>query len=161
MNQGQNADPGEPLLALLGDLRHLVETARTMPMSASALLNRAEVLDLIDAAREAVPDQVAAADQIVADAEAVLQRGRAEAADIVARARTKAEDMTTEHEIANAARAKAQEIIAEASARAAKLEADADEYCDSRLGQFETDLGAISQQVAAGRARLAARRSAR
>lgn len=161
MNQQHDADPAEPLLALLDDLRSLIEHARNMPMSASAIVNRAEVLDLVAAAREAVPDQVAAADQIVADAEAVLARGRAEAASIVADARSKAEDLVSDHAITEVAQRKAADMVAEAKAKADKLEADADEYCDSRLAQFETDLAAITNQVAAGRARLAARRSER
>lgn len=155
------SDRTESLLALLDDVRRVVETARSMPMSSSALVNRAEVLDLVAAAREAVPDQVAAADRIVADAEAVLERGRQEAQRILADAQARAEDLVAEHEITTASQHRAAEIEAAAKARADQLEADADEYCDSRLAQFETDLGAIQQQVEAGRARLAARRQSR
>lgn len=154
-------DRSAALLGLLDDVTHLVETARAMPMSASVLVNKAEVLDLVAAAREAVPDQVAAADRVVAEAEAVLARARTEAEQIISDAHAEAERLVSDHEITEGARKESAEIIAQATARAAKLEADADDYCDSRLAQFETDLAAVSQQVAAGRARLAARRSAR
>jgi len=153
-------DPAAGLLALLDDLRDVVEQARAMPMSASVLVNKAEVVDLIAAAREAVPDQVAAADRIVAEAEGVLARSKAEGADILAAAHVEADRLVSDHEITRLARERAAEIVAEAEARAARLEADADDYCDSRLAQFEVDLGAVSKQVAAGRARLAARRGA-
>lgn len=148
----------EGLLVLLEDLRSVVEQARAMPMSASVLVNKAEVLDLIGAAREAVPDQVAAADRIVAEAESVLARSQAEAAQAVASAAVEAERLVSEHELTRLAEARAADIIAAADAKAARLEADADDYCDSRLSQFEVDLEAVAKQVAAGRARLAARR---
>lgn len=154
-------DRSAALLGLLDDVTRLVETARAMPMSASVLVNKAEVLDLVAAAREAVPDQVAAADRVVAEAEAVLARARAEAEQVLAAARTEAERLVSEHEITEGARREGAGIVAAARAEVVKLEAGADEYCDSRLAQFETDLAAVSQQVAAGRARLAARRSAR
>lgn len=158
----QNPSPeAAALLGLLDDLRTLVETARAMPMSASVLLNKAEVLDLVAAAREAVPDQVAAADRVVAEAEAVLSGARAESAQVLAAARAEAAELVAEHPITAAAHERAADIVAAAEEKAARLEADADAYCDSRLAQFETDLQAVAKQVEAGRARLAARRQPR
>lgn len=152
------SDPrSDALLAILDDVGRVVESARPMPMSASVLVNKAEVLDLVAAAREAVPDQVAAADAIVAQAEGVLAEARAEADRLVAEARAEAARLTSEHEITQAARGSAEEILAAAQAQARDLERDADRYCDSRLAEFEADLAAIQQQAAAGRARLASR----
>lgn len=154
-------DASAALLGLLDDLARVVSGARPMPMSASVLVNKAEVLDLIAAAREAVPDQVAAADLVVAQAQEVLARAHTEADGLRQEAREEAARLVSEHQITAEAREQAAEIVSQATDKAAQLEADADEYCDSRLAQFETDLGAVSQQVAAGRARLAARRSGR
>ncbi|GMA30851.1 hypothetical protein [Litorihabitans aurantiacus] len=156
-----SADPSAPLLGLLDDVATLVSGARAMPMSASVMVNRAEVLDLVAAARDAVPDQVAAADQIVTDAEAVLSRAKDEAAQLVAKARAEAEELVSEHEITQGAHARAAEIEAAAQARVVELEAGADSYCDARLAQFEVDIDAVKQQVLAGRARLAARQGGR
>lgn len=155
------SDRSAPLLAILDDVALVVQSARAMPMSASVIVNKAEVLDLVEAAREAVPDQVAAADQIVADAEAVRSRATAEAEQALADARIEAERIVSEHEITAAAHRRAEEIVAAAQARAAELEAGADDYCDSRLAQFEVDIDAVKQQVLAGRARLAARQGGR
>ena len=153
----ETSDRSAPLLAILDDVSSLVAAARAMPMSASVIVNRAEVLDLVAAARDAVPDQVAAADQIVADAESVLARARAEAAEPLASARAAAERVVSAHVITDGAHTRAAEIVGAAEAKAHELEAGADDYCDSRLAQFEVDLDAIKQQVLAGRARLAAR----
>lgn len=146
-----------PLLGILDEAAALVRDARAMPMSASVLVNRAELLDLVAAARDAVPDQVEAADRIVADAEAVLTRARDEADEALEHARAEAERLVADHEITARAHERAAEIVAAAEAKAKELREGADDYCDRRLAQFEVDLDGVRQQVQAGRARLAAR----
>lgn len=150
-------EDGDSLLAILDQLQELVSTARAMPMSASALVNRAEVLDLLTSAREVVPDQINEADRLMADADALLDGARAEAGEILARAQERAGVLVSQEAIVAAAEQRASEIVAEAEAAAEKLARDADDYCDRQLAQFEIDLGTISAQVAAGRARLAER----
>ncbi|HLS02709.1 MAG TPA: hypothetical protein VK054_12145 [Beutenbergiaceae bacterium] len=134
---------GESLLGILDELNELISTARAMPMSASALVNRAEVLDLISSAREVLPRQIAQADKIREDAQDILERAHDEAQQLVS-------DQT----IVIQAQKKAQEIIADAEAKAEQLASEADDYCDQKLAEFEIDLNKISSQVAAGRERL-------
>ena len=79
----QGAQAGEPIddvygpstvIAALDQIEDLVEIARALPMSASVLVNKAEVLDLLEQARQALPDDLVAADAVVADADAVMGR---------------------------------------------------------------------------------------
>ena len=44
------------LETILRELRDIVDTARTMPMSASVLVNREETLELVDEALAAMPE---------------------------------------------------------------------------------------------------------
>lgn len=134
---------GESLLAILDELTALVEGAKAMPMTASALLNRAEVLELISSARQVLPEQLAQAEQVRADAEGIL-----------ARARERAEELLDGERVVREANRRAEQIIHEAQERADALARDADDYCDRRLAEFEVDLERISTQVAAGRLRL-------
>ncbi|MPV51209.1 MULTISPECIES: hypothetical protein [unclassified Pseudactinotalea] len=148
---------GDSLLAVLDQLNELVSTARAMPMSASALVNRAEVLDLLASARGVVPDQITRADRLVADADAVLAGARAEADRILAEAQARAGVLVSSEAVLREAERRSGELVAQAEATAEKLARDADDYCDRQLAQFEIDLGSIGAQVAAGRARLADR----
>ena len=63
-------DAGEDLLHILDELDDLITHARSMPMSASAIVNREAAQNLIDRARDAVPTAVHRAEKIVADREA-------------------------------------------------------------------------------------------
>ncbi|HLT84524.1 MAG TPA: hypothetical protein VKZ83_09855 [Phototrophicaceae bacterium] len=146
---------GASLFAILDELTTLVTEARQMPMSASVLVNRAEAMDLIAAARSVVPGEIQAADDVLAGAEDVLADARERAARIVREAEEQAERLVSEQSVVALAEERSAQIIAAAEERAAELARDANDYCDRQLAQFEIDLGAIGKQVRAGRDRLA------
>jgi len=54
------------VIAALDQIEDLVESSRTVPLSASIMINKAELLDLLDQAREALPEDLVAADAVVA-----------------------------------------------------------------------------------------------
>jgi cell division septum initiation protein DivIVA len=153
----QHAEDGASLISILDELTELVTTARAMPMSASVLVNRAEALDLLDAARAVVPEEIQTADDIVADADAMVERARHRADKIVEEARARADELVSEENVVRLAEERAEQIVRAAEAKAAKLAADANDYCDRQLAQFEIDLNSITTQVRAGREALSAR----
>ncbi|WP_127131398.1 hypothetical protein [Georgenia sp. SYP-B2076] len=153
----QTEEEGYSLISILDELTEMLDHARAMPMSASVLVNKAEALDLLDAARAVVPEEIHAADDIVADADAVLERASERAEQIVADAAAEAERLVAAERIVALAEERARQVVADAKAQAAKLAADANDYCDRQLAQFEIDLGAITTQVRAGREAIAAR----
>ena len=142
---------------VLEALAAAVEQARAMPMSSSVLVNRAELLDLVDQAREALPAQLGRADALLADADAARADARAEAEAILARAREQADRLVEAEAVTIQARDRAAQLLADAQEQADSLRRDADDYCDRRLADFEIDLGKVLSQVQAGRAKLAGR----
>lgn len=154
-----SAQDGASLVAILDELSALVEGARAMPMSASVLVNRAEALDLVAAAKAVVPGEIRAADDVLTGAEDVLSDARERAARILHEAEEQAERLVSEESVVELARQRSEQIIADAEARAAQLARDANDYCDRQLAQFEIDLGAIAKQVRAGRDRLSSRQA--
>lgn len=154
---GVNPTKGESLLAILEELRGLIAGARPMPMSASVLVNKAEALALLDAAREVVPAQIQEADEIVAGAQAVVQRANERAAQLRREAESHARQLVEKESLVDAAKVRAAEIIAEAEAHGARLADEANDYADRQLAQLEIELGQISKQVKAGRSVIQAR----
>jgi F0F1-type ATP synthase membrane subunit b/b' len=147
----------EGLQGVLDAMEVAVTQARAMPMSSSVLVNRAELLELVDQAREALPTQLSAADELLADADQSRARAQAEADAIVAAAREKAAALVEQEAVTVQAREHAAQLVAEAQATAERLRRDADDYCDRRLADFEIDLGKLLSQVQAGRGKLASR----
>ena len=50
------------VIAALDQIEDLVESSRSVPLSASIMINKAELLDLLDQARQALPEDLVAAD---------------------------------------------------------------------------------------------------
>lgn len=152
-------DPGSPegLTGILEALENAVTSARAMPMSSSVLVNKAEVLDLLDQAYAVLPTQLTEADQVLAGADEVLAEAQRQAEQVIASARERAEELVSSEQVVVAARVRAAEVLAEAERTAAAMRRDADDYCDRRLADFEIDLGKVLAQVQAGRAKLAER----
>ena len=71
----------------LAELGALVEDARAMPMSASCILNRGEVLALLDEIQRALPDDLDRAERLLADRDTVIDLGRQEAERLVEKGR--------------------------------------------------------------------------
>lgn len=156
---GDGVDRTQPegLTGILDALSATVEHARAMPMSSSVLINRAELIDLLDQARDVLPTQLSEADDMLAAAAAARGIAQAEADEIVAAARVQAAELVESEHVTTAAYERAREIIAAAEGVAEGLRRDADDYCDRRLADFEVDLGKVLSQVQAGRLKLAAR----
>ena len=128
-----------------------------MPMSASVLVNKAEALALLEAAREVLPAQIQEADDIVAGAQQVVQRANERAAQMRREAESHAKQLVEKESLVEEARVRASEIIAEAEAEGARLADEANDYADRQLAQLEIELGQIHKQVKAGRTVIQAR----
>lgn len=138
----------------LDELTVLVEDAKSMPLSASCIINRTQVLDLIDEIRQLLPESVHRADELLADREAVVQDGRREADRILERARAEADRMVSEHEVYLAAVAEAEAVRGETLEDTARMRRETDDYIDGKLATFEITLHKTLQAVDRGRERL-------
>jgi ElaB/YqjD/DUF883 family membrane-anchored ribosome-binding protein len=142
----------------LNELTATVRSAKAMPMSGSCLVKRAEMLDILERMRKALPANLHDAQALLSDREAVLAEAREQAEHILAGARAEREQLIEASEILVAARQRAGEVATEAQAKSTRLLADADQYVDRKLAEFEVFLGELSSQVNNGRMRLTARR---
>jgi vacuolar-type H+-ATPase subunit H len=133
----------------------MVEEARGVPLSASCVLHRGEILEILDGARAALPNDLDAARKIIASRDSLIEEGRTSAEALIASAREEVSRMIEQTAIVSAAREEAQHILDDAH-----LEADAErevveKYIDSRLATLEVILNKTSDAVARGRERLA------
>ena len=91
------ADPRTAdVYTVLDDLSDIVEAARAMPMSDKCVVNRNEVLDLLDAIRQMLPTSVQEAEELLADRVGVVEEGFREAERMVAEANREVERMLAE-----------------------------------------------------------------
>jgi hypothetical protein len=144
------------LETLLLQLRESIDSARTMPMSASVLVNRDEALELLDDALRTMPEELRHARWLLKEREEYLSQARRDAEDIVEASRVQAERMVERTEVAREARRVAQQVVAQAEADSRRLRHEAEDYIDQKLASFEVVLDRTMQAVAKGREQLQA-----
>ena len=140
--------------AVLDTLTDLLETARAVPMSASCVVNRDELLGLVEDVRALLPDELAAAKQVLRDRVAVVAQGHAEAERIVGRARVEQDRLVEATAVWQRAPAEADRLLAEVHAEAEAMRVETDDYVDAKLANFEVVLTKTLNAVQRGRTRL-------
>ncbi|MCQ4046064.1 cell division initiation protein [Streptantibioticus rubrisoli] len=141
----------------LDEIVAAVEGARSMPMSASCVVNRAELLAMLSEVRDALPDSLSQAQALLGDREQMVAEARAEAERIIASAHEQRGSLVSDTEVARRSQAEADRILAEARAEAEEIRAEADEYVDSKLANFEVVLTKTLGSVDRGREKLLGR----
>lgn len=139
---------------LLLRVRDLIDTARSMPMSASVLVNREELLELLDDALDGLPEELRHARWLLKEREEFLVEARRDADEIRERAAATAARMVEEREIVRQSEATAQHIVTEAESNARQIQHEAEDYIDQKLASFEVVLDRTMQTIQKGRDRL-------
>ena len=140
--------------ALISRVASLVDSARPMPLSASVMVNREEILELLDEALAGLPDELRAARWLLKEREEFLAKTRRDADEIIADAKNRVAQMVQRQEVVKAAEVRAREIIEEAQASARRMRHEAEDYCDQKLASFEIVLERTLKTVQGGRERL-------
>ena len=140
--------------AVLAELVDVLTTARPVPPSSSVMVNREELLALVDEVSALLPDELRAARRLLREREDYLAGVQREGEDILEAARERAERMVSRTEVVRQAQATARRAIEAAEGESRRLRHEAEDWCDAQLASLETALDASMRSVKAGRARL-------
>ncbi|MFE2097291.1 cell division initiation protein [Streptomyces sp. NPDC059468] len=138
----------------LDEIVSMVSGARSMPMSASCVVNRAELLAMLEEVRQALPGSLAQAQELIGDREQMVEQARQEAERIIGNAHAERGSLISDTEIARRSQAEGDRILAEARTEAEEVRAEADDYVDSKLANFEVVLTKTLGSVGRGREKL-------
>jgi vacuolar-type H+-ATPase subunit H len=131
-----------------------VEDARGVPLSASCVVHRGELLEVLDQARAAFPTDLAHAQEIISTRESILEEARLTADQLIVHAREEVAEMVEQTEIVAAARLEARRILDEVEDEARKEREEIEAYIDSRLATLEVILNKTLDVVQRGREKL-------
>jgi F0F1-type ATP synthase membrane subunit b/b' len=132
----------------------LIEEARSVPLSASCVVHRGEILEMLEGAREYLPADLHSAEQIIVDRDRIIEEGRISAESMIATAREDVARMVEQTAIVQSARDEAQRILDDARDIAAQEREEVEAYIDGRLATLEVILNKTMDAVARGRERL-------
>jgi len=152
----------------LQQLEDVIKDAKSMPLSASVLVNREELLEIVNGMKESLPEEIKQARWVVKDREELLTKARRDAEGMVEKARGEQATMLAEETVVQEAQDEAERILTDARAQARQIRLEAEDYVDGKLAQFDAVMTRIQEalvgadesltkvrvQVEAGRERL-------
>jgi vacuolar-type H+-ATPase subunit H len=135
------------LTTRLAALEEMVRDAKSMPLSSSALLNRDEVLDLIEELKGSLPDEIKQARWVVKDREELLAKARRDAEAMVEQARAEQLRLASHEAVVQRAKEEAERIGQDAEEDARRLRLEAEDYVDAKLAQLENTMQKILEDM--------------
>ncbi|OON76371.1 cell division initiation protein [Streptomyces tsukubensis] len=138
----------------LDEIVATVGGARSMPMSASCVVNRADLLAMLEEVRQALPGSLAQAQELIGGREQMVEEARQEAERIIRTAHDERGTLISDTAVARQSQGEADRILAEARKEAEEVRVEADDYVDSKLANFEVVLTKTLGSVGRGREKL-------
>lgn len=124
-------------LELLNELEDIIEKGASVPFSGRCILERDELLDVLQELRVKLPEDLKQAKWIKEERQRILQEAQAEADEIIKTVEKKAVNMVDENEITKQAITQGQQIVDRATYEKAQIVDSAYNYSDNLLETVE------------------------
>ena len=146
---------------IIDEIQDYIEGCKYKPFSSTEILvNREELMELIDELRTKTPEEIKRYQKIISNKEAILADAQKKADQIIAQAQIQTNELVSEHQIMQQAYAQANEVVTMASKQAQEildnatieaneLKSQAMQYMDDMLAHLENIISASTQQASA------------
>ena len=141
----------------LAALRETLDGARTMPMSSSVVINKLDLVALLDGLEDSVAQALAEAREVLRRRDELLSAGESEVEGMLRDARLERDRLVADTEVFHSALREADRIRTEAAEDSRALREDAESYVAERLAAFEGTLDSTLEAVRRGRDKLTAK----
>ncbi len=142
------------VLELIDMLEDVVDKAVGIPLVGKAILDRDELLDLIEEIRINLPDDLKQAKWVKDERQRILDDANKEAASIIKLAEEKMASLIDDHEITQRAYAQANEIVTGAQNNARDIRTSTKQYVDDHMANLEAKLEKMLNTVRENRNEL-------
>jgi vacuolar-type H+-ATPase subunit H len=142
----------------IDEITVLVESARSVPMSRNCMLDRSELINMLDRLREELPGELRRSTALLEERDKILDAGRNEAERIIAEGEAEHSRLVSINEITVSAEHEAARLISEARTEAQRLREEVDDYVDTALANFEQLLTRSLASIERGRDKMHALR---
>ncbi len=139
---------------IMRQAREVVASARPMPLSASSMINKEDLLEMLDEAIARLPEDLRAARWLLKEREEFLAKVRREGDEILEMARSQAERLVVRTEVVRTAEQRARQLVEMAREETRRMRRETEDYCDQKLATFEASLTDARDTIATGRRKL-------
>jgi hypothetical protein len=142
--------------ALIERSLDLINAAKAMPLSASVLVSRDDLVQILALSLERLPEELREARWLLKEREEFMAERDREAQALMDEVRAQAERMIARTDIVRQANRVAQRILDDANEEARRMRHETEDYCDQRLAGMEIVLDRTMKTVRSGRQKLQA-----
>jgi vacuolar-type H+-ATPase subunit H len=154
LNRRPTVDPIDRIDAIIA----LAEGARSVPMSRNCMIDRGELINLLDQLRGELPGELRRSVALLEERDKILEAGRNEAERIITEGEAEHARLVSINEITVSAEHEAARIVGEARSEAQRLREEVDDYVDTALANFEQFLTRSLASIERGRDKMHALR---
>ena len=142
----------------IDEIISMVETARNVPMSRNCMIDRGELIGLLEQLRSEVPSELRRAAALLDERDKILDAGQREAERMIAEAEAEHHRLVSLNEVVVSADREGARMIHEARQEVQRLREEVDEYVDTTLANFEQFLTRSLASIERGRDKMHALR---
>jgi cell division septum initiation protein DivIVA len=128
------------VIQLLEYLQEIIESAPKVPITGKIMLDKKEVIDIIDQIVNYLPDEFKKAQWVLGEKERILTEANKQYDSVKKETMEMLKKQVENHDITNEAKIKAQEIIASAQRDAKAIRLGARDYADEILCQLDEEI---------------------
>ena len=148
------SEPPPPGVPTVGELQELVDEmivavteAKSVPLSGNVMVDREQMLSMLENLRERMPEEMRAARWMVRERETFVARTNERVRDLVARARQKADSLVADSNIIAEATEEANILVRRAEDEGRRIRLEAEDYASDRMEKLETLLTNVLGQT--------------
>jgi hypothetical protein len=142
----------------IDEIISMVETARNVPMSRNCMLDRSELIGLLEQLRSEIPSEMRRASALLDERDKILDAGQREAERMIAEAEAEHHRLVSLNEVVVSADREGARMIHDARQEVLRLREEVDEYVDTTLANFEQFLTRSLASIERGRDKMHALR---
>ncbi|MGB4588374.1 MAG: ATPase [Clostridiaceae bacterium] len=135
------------ITGLVEVLQEIIDDGSKMPFSKKILVDKGEVVAILDEIVQAIPDDLRTAQWVIGEKDRLLTEARTEYERTKAEVDMMMKEKIDNHDIVREAQIKAQEIISKAQTESKMVRLSAREYADSLLSDLDTEIKQKNQDM--------------
>jgi len=135
------------ILYLVDRLENLIASSRRMPLFNQIMVKEADMLDIIETMRTAIPDEIKQARRVIQEKERLLAQAQADASALLAKAREESEKAMKRDGLLRAAEERSQKMLRQAEEKAERLKIEADAYVVETLRALHEHLSGVEMEI--------------
>ncbi|HZK33207.1 MAG TPA: ATPase [Tissierellaceae bacterium] len=142
------------VLRLIDEIEDIVEAGSNVPFSSRVMVDKDEILDIIQDIRIKLPDEIKQATWIKDERQRILAEAQKDADRLMEEAELRLEELIDQDGITKKATERAEEILTKAQTNAKEIRLGSLDYADSLLQEQQENLKVLIQLINENRKEL-------